>query len=160
VAETEGHGALNTVSANAPLLELVNGPRPIDRPRLRRAVKDYSGIDWSPATSLLGEALSALWQADKSGKPVKQLLLHLDALKDVIDLERFKAQIGAGFPRRGSGALVVVDYIGLESTRKRPLRPLARGIERPSNNQGISIGWRPYAACYDRPATNSHKSLT
>jgi len=84
---------LNTVSANAPLLELVNGPRPIDRPQLRRAVKDYSGIDWSPATSLLGEALSALWQADRSRKPVQQLLIHLDALKDVIDLERFKAQI-------------------------------------------------------------------
>jgi hypothetical protein len=84
---------LNTVSANAPLLELVNGPRPIDRPHLRRAVKDYSGIDWIPATSLLGEALAALWQADKSRKPVQQLLFHLDALKDVIDLERFKAQI-------------------------------------------------------------------
>jgi hypothetical protein len=84
---------LNTVSANTPLLELVNGPRPIDRPRLRRAVKDYSGIDWSPATSLLGEALSALWQADKSRKPVQQLLFHIDALKDAVDLERFKAQI-------------------------------------------------------------------
>ena len=31
---------LNTVSANAPLLELVNGPQPIDRPRLRQTVKD------------------------------------------------------------------------------------------------------------------------
>jgi hypothetical protein len=58
--------AFNTISANAPLLELVNGPGQIDRPRIRRAVKDYSGIDWSPATSLLGEALSALWQAGKS----------------------------------------------------------------------------------------------
>ena len=84
---------LNTVAANASLLELVNGPRPIDRSALRQAVKDYSGIDWRPAASLLGEALSALWQADKSRKPVQQLLFHLDALKDVIDLERFKAQI-------------------------------------------------------------------
>src|SRR5579883_1341180 len=84
---------LNTVAANPSLLDLVNGPRPIDRARLRRAVKDYSGIDWSHAASLLGEALSALWQADKSRKPVQQLLFHLDALKDVIDLERFKAQI-------------------------------------------------------------------
>lgn len=84
---------LNTVSANPPLLELVKGPHPIDRPRLRRAVKDYSGIDWSHAASLLGEAFSALWQADKSRKPAQQLLFHLDVLKDVIDLERFKAQI-------------------------------------------------------------------
>ena len=38
---------LNTVSANAPLRDLVNGPRPIERAHLRRAVKDYSGIDWS-----------------------------------------------------------------------------------------------------------------
>jgi hypothetical protein len=84
---------LNTIAANPPLLELVNGPRLIDRPRLRRAVKDYSGIDWSHATELLGETFSALWQADKSRKPVQQLLFHLDALKDVVDLERFKAQI-------------------------------------------------------------------
>jgi hypothetical protein len=84
---------LNTVAANPALLELVNGPSPIDRAQLRRAVKDYSGIDWSHAASLLGEAFSALWQADKSRKPVQQLLFHLDALKDVIDLERFKAQI-------------------------------------------------------------------
>ena len=84
---------LNTVAANPPLLELVNGPRPVDRTQLRRAVRDYSGIDWSHAGSLLGEAVSALWQADKSRKPVQQLLFHLDALKDVIDLERFKAQI-------------------------------------------------------------------
>jgi hypothetical protein len=84
---------LNTVSANPPLLELVNGPRPIDRPRLRHAVKDYSGIDWSYAASLLGEAVAALWRVDKSRKPVQQLLIHLDALKDAVDLERFKAQI-------------------------------------------------------------------
>jgi hypothetical protein len=84
---------LNTVSANAPLLELVNGPQPIDRPRLRQTVKDYSGIDWTPAAALLREAVAALWQADKSRKPVQQLLFHIDALKDVIDLERFKAQI-------------------------------------------------------------------
>ena len=84
---------LNTVAANPPLLELVNGPRPIDRPQLRRAVKDYSGIDWSHATTLLRDACAALWQADKSRKPVQQLLVHLDALKDVMDLERFKAQI-------------------------------------------------------------------
>jgi hypothetical protein len=84
---------LNTVAANPSLLELVNGSHPIDRPQLRRAVKDYSGIDWSHAVSLLGEAFSVLWQADKSRKPVQQLLFHLDALKDVIDLERFKAQI-------------------------------------------------------------------
>jgi len=37
---------LNMVAANTPLLELVNGPHPIDRSQLRRAVKDYSGIDW------------------------------------------------------------------------------------------------------------------
>jgi len=84
---------LNTVSANPPLLELVNGTRPTDRPRLRQVVKDYSGIDWGPAASLLADALSALWHADRSRKPVKQLLIHLDALKDAVDLERFKAQI-------------------------------------------------------------------
>jgi len=84
---------LNTVSANPPLLELVNGPRPIDRPRLRHAVKDYSGIDWSPAAALLAEAFSALFQTDKSRKPIQQLLIHIDALKDAVDLERFKAQI-------------------------------------------------------------------
>src|SRR6202034_194401 len=32
---------LNTVAANAPLVELVNGRRPIDRSALRQAVKDY-----------------------------------------------------------------------------------------------------------------------
>lgn len=84
---------LNTVAANPSLLELVNGPRPIDQPRLRRSVKNYSGIDWSHATSLLRDACAALWEADKSRKPVQKLLFHLDALKDVIDLERFKAQI-------------------------------------------------------------------
>jgi len=84
---------LNTVSANAPLLELVNGPQPIGRPRLRQAVKDYSGIDWSPATALLAEAFSALLQSDKSRKPLQQLLIHIDALKDAVDLERFKAQV-------------------------------------------------------------------
>lgn len=84
---------LNTVAANPALLGLVNGPRPIDRPQLRRAVRDYSGIDWSYAASPLRDAFSALWQADKSRKPVQQLLFHLDALKDVIDLEQFKAQI-------------------------------------------------------------------
>ena len=84
---------LNTVSANPPLLELVNRPRPIDRPRLRQAVKDYSGIDWSPATALLAEAFSALFQTDKSRKPVQQLLIHIDVLKDAVDLDRFKAQV-------------------------------------------------------------------
>jgi len=84
---------LNTVAANATLLELVNGPKPIDRPRLRQAVKDYSGIDWSPATALLAEAFSTIFHADKSRKPVQQLLIHIDALKDAVDLERFKAQV-------------------------------------------------------------------
>jgi hypothetical protein len=35
----------------APLLELVNGPRPIDRSALRRAVRDYSGMVWRPAAA-------------------------------------------------------------------------------------------------------------
>jgi hypothetical protein len=39
------------------------------------------------------EAFSALFQADKSRKPVQQLLIHIDALKDAVDLERFKAQV-------------------------------------------------------------------
>lgn len=51
---------LNTISANAPFLELVNGPRPVDRARLRRAVKDYAGIDWSPAASHIGEVFASL----------------------------------------------------------------------------------------------------
>jgi hypothetical protein len=84
---------LNTIAANAPLLELVNGPRPVDRAQLRRAVKDYAGLDWSPATSHLGEAFASLWRTDKSRRPVQQLLIHLDALKDALDLERFKTQI-------------------------------------------------------------------
>ena len=84
---------LNTISANAPLRELVKEAHTVDRAELRRAVKDYTGIDWSPATAHLGEMFASLWRTDKSRKPVQQLLIHLDTLKDVLDLERFKAQI-------------------------------------------------------------------
>src|SRR5581483_6998143 len=66
---------------------------PIDRGQLRRAVKDYTGLDFSPAVSHLGDLFASLWRSDKSRKPVQQLLIHLDALKDSLDLERFKAQI-------------------------------------------------------------------
>jgi hypothetical protein len=84
---------LNTVSSNEPLLQLVNGPQPVDRALLRQTVKDYSGINWSPGMAHLMAALADLWQADRARKPVQQVLLHLDALKDIVDLERFKAQI-------------------------------------------------------------------
>jgi hypothetical protein len=56
-------------------------------------VKDYTGIDWSPATSHIGDVFAGLWNAGKSGRPMQQLLIHLDALKDGLDMERFKAQI-------------------------------------------------------------------
>ena len=62
---------LNTVSANEPLLRLVNGPQPVDRALLRQTVKDYSGINWSPGMAHLMAAFAELWQADRARKPVQ-----------------------------------------------------------------------------------------
>ncbi len=81
--------AIETFRKNPVLRDLVNSDAPLDIPTLRHAVRDYSGVDFSPFHSVL-EGLPAIFQRSKQKKALNQLTMNLDALFQAPDQDLMK----------------------------------------------------------------------
>lgn len=75
-------GILNTVAGHDGLRNLINGPYPIDFPALRRAVADYSDINFQPLIDEFFALVEQAFKARKSKSAFSQAGLNIDVLKD------------------------------------------------------------------------------
>jgi len=83
---------LQTIRINAPLRELVLGDEPISRPRLREAVKDYSGINCSPIEAAFQDFLP-FPRGRRQRKAVGGVARSLDDLLGSFQIEPLKANL-------------------------------------------------------------------
>ena len=83
---------LNTIRQNVSLRDLVNGDQRITHPMLRTKMKTYESLSFDGIEDDWAKAVSAL-MGGHAGRAVRDIFLHADLLKGMIDLERFRLAI-------------------------------------------------------------------
>jgi len=85
-------GVLNTIRNNRNLRDLVNGDERVTQSTLRRSIRTYETIslegvedDWAGAVNVL--------MGGHGGRTFRDVFLHVDLLKGMMDLERFRVAL-------------------------------------------------------------------
>ena len=80
---------LNTVRQNASLRYLVNGDERVTHRTLRTKIRTYESLSFDGIEEDWAKAVSAL-MGGHAGRAMRDIFLHADLLKGMIDLERFR----------------------------------------------------------------------
>lgn len=80
---------LNTIRQNASLRDLVNGDERITQRTLRAKMKTYESLSFNGVEEDWSKAVSGL-MSGRAGRGMRDMFLHADLLKGMIDLERFR----------------------------------------------------------------------
>jgi hypothetical protein len=83
---------LNTIRNNPNLRDLVTGDEHVTRSMLRKKIRTYETLTWDGTQDDWAAAVNVLL-GGHAGRAMRDLFLHVDLLKGIIDVERFRLSL-------------------------------------------------------------------